>query len=79
MSRSSVREGRRRHPAAGADAERLRAIGFIGDPGEVAEQVQALLDAGLDGVTITMPDVHDLESVALAGETLGAVIGTRTT
>ena len=53
-------------------------MGFIGDPGEVAEQVQALLDAGLDGVTITMPDVHDLESVALAGETLGAVIGTKT-
>ena len=64
--------------AAGADAERLRAMGFIGDPGEVSAQVQELLEAGLDGVTITMPDVHDLESVALAGETLGAVIGTRT-
>ena len=48
-------------------------------PDEVAEQVQAYLDAGLDGVTITIPDVHDLETVALAGETLGAVIGTRTT
>ena len=64
--------------AAGADAERLQAMGFIGDPGEVAEQVQALLDVGLDGVTLTMPDVHDLETVALAGDTLGAVIGTRT-
>jgi F420-dependent oxidoreductase-like protein len=63
--------------AAGADPERLRAMGFIGDPGEVAEQVQALLDAGLDGVTVSMPDVYDVESVALAGETLGAVIGTR--
>ena len=52
-------------------------MGFIGDPGEVSEQVQALLDAGLDGVTLTLPDVHDLETVALAGETLGAVIGTR--
>jgi F420-dependent oxidoreductase-like protein len=64
--------------ARGADAERLRAMGFIGDPGEVAAQVQELLDAGLDGVTISIPDVHDLETVALAGETLGAVIGTRT-
>ncbi len=64
--------------AAGADGERLTAMGFIGDPGEVSAQVQELLDAGLDGVTVTMPDVYDLESVALAGETLGAVIGTRT-
>ena len=60
--------------AAGANAERVQAMGFIGDPGEVAEQVQALLDAGLDGVTISMPDVYDVEAVALAGETLGAVI-----
>ena len=64
--------------AAGANAERVAAMGFIGDPGEVAEQVQALLDAGLDGVTISIPDVYDVETVALAGETLGAVIGTRT-
>jgi alkanesulfonate monooxygenase SsuD/methylene tetrahydromethanopterin reductase-like flavin-dependent oxidoreductase (luciferase family) len=64
--------------AAGADEERLRAMAFIGDPGEVSAQVQELLDAGLDGVTLSMADVHDLETVALAGETLGAVIGTRT-
>jgi hypothetical protein len=32
----------------------------------------------MDGVTVSMPDVYDLESVALAGETLGAVVGTRT-
>jgi F420-dependent oxidoreductase-like protein len=58
--------------------DQLRAMAFIGDPGEVAAQVQELLDAGLDGVTVTLPDVHDLETVALAGETLGAVIGTKT-
>ena len=40
--------------------------------------MQAYLDAGLDGITITLPDVHDIETVTLAGETLGAVIGTRT-
>ena len=66
------------HEAAAAKLERVRAMGFIGDPGEVAEQVQALLDAGLDGVTVSIPDVYDVETVALAGETLGAVIGTRT-
>ncbi|MDA0184004.1 LLM class F420-dependent oxidoreductase [Solirubrobacter phytolaccae] len=61
-----------------ADPERARASAFVGEPSEVAEQVQAYLDAGLDGITITIPDVHDIETVKLAGETLGAVIGTRT-
>ena len=64
---------------ASSDPERTRATAFVGDPDTVAEQVQAYLDAGLDGVTITLPDVHDLETVALTGETLGAVIGTRAT
>jgi alkanesulfonate monooxygenase SsuD/methylene tetrahydromethanopterin reductase-like flavin-dependent oxidoreductase (luciferase family) len=64
--------------AAGADEQRVRAMAFVGDPGEVSAQVQELLDAGLDGVTLSLPDVHDLETVALAGETLGAMIGTRT-
>lgn len=63
--------------ASAADPDRARAGAFVGDPGEVAEQVQAYLDAGLDGITITLPDVHDIETVKLAGETLGAVIGTR--
>ena len=76
-TRRSPRSTPRSPPAR--DEERLRAMGFIGDPGEVAAQVQELLDAGLDGVTLTLPDVHDLETVELAGETLGAVIGTRTT
>ncbi len=59
------------------DPDRERAQAFMGEPDEVAEQVQAYLDAGLDGITLSMPDVHDTEMVALAGETLGAVIGTR--
>jgi F420-dependent oxidoreductase-like protein len=64
--------------ARAPDPERARAQAFVGEPDEVAEQVQAYLDAGLDGITLSMPDVHDTELVALAGETLGAVIGTRT-
>jgi F420-dependent oxidoreductase-like protein len=64
---------------SGADPEVVRAQAFVGEPSEIAEQVQAYLDAGLDGITITLPDVHDIETVKLAGETLGAVIGTRTT
>ena len=63
--------------AKAADPDRVRAQAFLGEPDEVAAQVQKYLDAGLDGVTISMPDVHDTEAVALAGETLGAVIGTR--
>jgi hypothetical protein len=40
----------------------------------VAEQVAAHLDAGLDGLVVNMPDVHDLEAVALAGEVLSRAI-----
>jgi F420-dependent oxidoreductase-like protein len=62
--------------AVAADPDRARAQAFVGEPDEVAAQVQDYLDAGLDGITFTMPDVYDLESVALAGRTLSAVIGT---
>ena len=57
--------------------ERIAATGFVGDPGEVAEQAQAYIDAGMDGLTFSMPEVHDLEQLALAGETLSEVVGTR--
>jgi alkanesulfonate monooxygenase SsuD/methylene tetrahydromethanopterin reductase-like flavin-dependent oxidoreductase (luciferase family) len=57
--------------------DRLEMNGLVGDPDEVAEQAQPFLDAGLDGLTFSMPQVHDLEQVALAGETLSALIGTR--
>jgi F420-dependent oxidoreductase-like protein len=65
--------------SASNDPDRERAQAFIGEPSEIAAQVQEYLDAGLDGITFSMPDVHDLEAVALAGETLSAVIGTKTT
>jgi F420-dependent oxidoreductase-like protein len=53
-----------------------RAAGFIlaGTPDQVAEQIQANLDAGLDGIVVNMPYVHDLEQVQLAGETLAKVV-----
>jgi alkanesulfonate monooxygenase SsuD/methylene tetrahydromethanopterin reductase-like flavin-dependent oxidoreductase (luciferase family) len=47
----------------------------LGDPDEVAEQVRALLDAGLDGLVFHMPNPQDLDAVALAGETLSRAIG----
>jgi hypothetical protein len=39
----------------------------------VAEQAVAFIDAGIEGLTMTIPDVHDLETVELAGRTLGPV------
>jgi F420-dependent oxidoreductase-like protein len=45
----------------------------VGDPDEVGEQVEALLAAGLDGTIWNLPDAHDLDSVAFAGEVLSKV------
>ena len=56
---------------ANLDPERLRMILTLGTPDEVAEQVQNLLAAGLDGLVFNMPNPWDLDAVALAGETLG--------
>jgi F420-dependent oxidoreductase-like protein len=49
----------------------------LGDPDTVADFVQRkVLDAGLDGLVVNLPaDGHDLERVALAGETLRKVLG----
>jgi F420-dependent oxidoreductase-like protein len=58
------------------DAERLqqlRAMVVAGGPEQVQEQVQAYFDAGLDGILFNLPDAYDLETVALAGETLSAL------
>jgi alkanesulfonate monooxygenase SsuD/methylene tetrahydromethanopterin reductase-like flavin-dependent oxidoreductase (luciferase family) len=48
----------------------LTAMFHVGGPDEIAAQVDALLDAGLDGLIFNLPDAHDLESVALAGSVL---------
>lgn len=58
----------------GLSEERIRSVAIVGDRDAVGEQVAALLDAGLDGLVVSMPDVHDLESVALAGEALARAI-----
>jgi F420-dependent oxidoreductase-like protein len=47
---------------------------LLGDPDAVAEQVAEYLAAGLDGYIVNMPDVYDLESVALAGRALASAI-----
>jgi F420-dependent oxidoreductase-like protein len=44
-----------------------------GTPEQILEVAQAYLDVGIEGLTFSMPDVHDLDAVALAGETLAPV------
>ena len=41
----------------------------------VVEQVGAYLDAGLDGLTVIIRDLHDLEPVTLVGEALTKAFG----
>jgi alkanesulfonate monooxygenase SsuD/methylene tetrahydromethanopterin reductase-like flavin-dependent oxidoreductase (luciferase family) len=57
--------------------ERLRMVLTLGDPDEVGEQAQALLDAGLDGLVFHLPNPHDLDTVSLAGETLSTAVASR--
>lgn len=46
-----------------------------GDPDSVAEQVQEMLDCGLDGITLNLVTVgHDIDAIHLAAETLSPLI-----
>lgn len=56
----------------GIPEERVYSM-LIGDPDSVGERVQALKDAGAEGLTFSMPYAHDLEQLALAGRTLGPI------
>jgi F420-dependent oxidoreductase-like protein len=68
------------HEAAAKKVEPFRAgmgdrfddIVVFGDRDSVGEQIAAHLDAGLDGIIVNMPEVHDLEAVIAAGEVLAA-------
>jgi hypothetical protein len=51
----------------------LSAMVMVGDPDGVAEQATRLRPRRHRGPAMTLPDVHDLEVVALAGLTLGPV------
>ena len=44
-----------------------------GTPEQILEVAQAYVDVGIEGLTFSMPDVHALDAVALAGETLAPV------
>jgi F420-dependent oxidoreductase-like protein len=53
--------------------EQRRVSLLAGDADEVAEQAQAYAEIGIDGMTVSIPDVHDLQTVELAGRALGPV------
>jgi F420-dependent oxidoreductase-like protein len=71
-------EAQRRVQAAverGLSEERLQHMVMAGDPDGIAEQTAEFLDAGVEALTVSMPDVHDLEQVALVGRTIGPLVG----
>jgi F420-dependent oxidoreductase-like protein len=56
----------------GVPEERLASL-IVGDPDTVTERGQAMADVGIEGMTVSLADVHDLEAVELAGRALGPV------
>ena len=62
--------------AAGLPESRIAGT-TAGTPEQILERAQAYRDAGIEGVTFSMADVHDLEAVTLAGETLAPLFAAR--
>ncbi len=62
----------------GIPAQRLAGM-TVGDPDTIGEAAQALADIGIEGMTISLPDVHDLEALQLAGQTIGPVFAASAT
>ena len=60
---------------ANLDPERLRMSLVLGDADEVGEQVRELVEAGLEGLVVHMPNPLVLDALALAGQTLSAALG----
>jgi len=69
------RRGAEMKAARGQSDEYYRMSQIVGDPDEVGEKVQALMDVGLDGLIFNMWHVEELEPVALAGQTLSKLFG----
>ncbi len=68
------RRGAELRAARGISEEWYRMSQIEGDPDEVGEKAQELLDAGLDGLIFNMWGVQELDPVALAGQTLSKVL-----
>ena len=68
--------------AAKAKLDAMRSAGWpeqrvatttAGTPDQILEMAHAYREVGIEGLTFSMPDVYDLEAVAMAGETLAPV------
>lgn len=59
-----------------ADAlEMMRPMLTMGDPDSFGEQIQEMVDAGLDGVTMNLTTLaHDTDMISLAGEICNSII-----
>ena len=57
-------------------AESRIAAAPTGMPEQILELAHAYREAGIEGVTLSLPDVHDPEAITLAGETLAPVFNT---
>jgi alkanesulfonate monooxygenase SsuD/methylene tetrahydromethanopterin reductase-like flavin-dependent oxidoreductase (luciferase family) len=55
----------------------IREMFVVGDEAMVSEQLAELISTGLDGLIITVPDVHRPEVLDVTGRVLRAVTGTR--
>ncbi|MGH2583772.1 MAG: LLM class flavin-dependent oxidoreductase, partial [Dehalococcoidia bacterium] len=60
--------------AMGVDEDTFRCRVLAGGPEAIMDQARSYLDLGLDGIFVNLPDTQDLETVALAGETLAKVM-----
>jgi F420-dependent oxidoreductase-like protein len=60
---------------AGLPPERLQSMVLAGDADEIAEQVAPYLEAGIEGLVVSIPDVHDLEIVEQVGKAISPVVG----
>jgi F420-dependent oxidoreductase-like protein len=60
----------------GMDAGEVGGMFLLGGPDDIAEEVGALLDAGLDGLIFNMPHVSDPDEVRRAGELLRPLLPT---
>jgi alkanesulfonate monooxygenase SsuD/methylene tetrahydromethanopterin reductase-like flavin-dependent oxidoreductase (luciferase family) len=64
----------KRIEGAPGSEQAIREAALVGDPDSVGEQACTLLEAGLDGLIVSIPDLDDPATVEMAGRTLAAAV-----
>jgi F420-dependent oxidoreductase-like protein len=70
IGRDDAEAAKKAEPLRARYGERFDVIGVAGGADEVRAVAREQLDAGLDGLIVNLPDAYDLDTVALAGDTL---------